>query len=104
MFDITADDTIKVYEQLKGRYELVLTSASELDEGFAADCPVIVGKSHGQILELYEYGGEFIMDVMDSKQACGTHWHPSDVERAVEDIAEFMEGKSDYQLSPFGKA
>ena len=104
MFDITADDTVKVYEQLKDRYELVLTSASELDEGFSADCPVIVGKSHGQIFELYEYGGEFIMDVMDSQQASGTHWHPGDVERAVEDISEFMEGKSDYQLSPFGKA
>ena len=33
-FDITVDDVIKVYEQLKDRYELILTSTSALDEGF----------------------------------------------------------------------
>lgn len=102
-FDITADDVIKVYEQLKDRYGLVLTSTSELDEGFTTDCPIIVGKAHGQIVELYEYGGEFILDVMDSKQTKGTHWHPNDVEGAADDIAEFMEGKSDYKMSPFRK-
>ena len=102
MFDITADDTVKVYEQLKDRYELVLTSASELDDGFSADCPVIVGKSHGQIIELYEYDGYFVLDVKDSKQTKGTHWHPINVEVAVDDIIEFMEGKSDYTLSSFG--
>ena len=101
MFDITADDVVKVYEQLKGRYELVLTSTSALDDGFTVDCPIIVGKSHGQIIYFYEYGGEFVMDVMDSKQTKGTHWHPNDVESVISDIVEFMEGKSDYELFPF---
>ena len=100
---VSADDVIKVYEQLKDRYDLILTSTSALDEGFTVDCPIIVGKSHGQIIELYEYGGDFVLDVMDSKKTKGTHWHPNDVEGAVNDIVEFMKGKSDYILSPFRK-
>ncbi len=104
MFDITVDDVIKVYEQLKDRYGLILTTTSALDEGFTIDCPIIVGKAHGQIIELYENGGDFVLDVMDSEQTKGTHWHPNDVEGAVDDIVEFMEGKYDYRMSPFGQA
>ena len=101
VFYITVDDVIKVYNQLKDRYELVLTTTSALDEGFTVDCPIIVGKAHGQVVELYEDGGDFVLDVMDIKQTKGTHWHPNDVEGAVNDIVEFMEGKSDYKMSPF---
>ena len=54
MFYITVDDVLKVYEQLKDRYDLLQTTTSELDEGFTVDCPIIVGKAHGQIIELYE--------------------------------------------------
>ena len=101
MFGITVDDVLAVYEQLKDRYDLTLTTASALDEGFTVDCPVIVGKAHRQIIELYEDGGDFIMDVMDAEQTKGTHWHPDDVESAADDIAEFMDGKSDYEMHPF---
>ncbi len=101
MFDLTVDDVLEVYEQLKDRYALVLTTTSALDEGFTVDCPIIVGEAHGQIIELYEDGGDFVMDVMDEKQTRGTHWHPYDVEGAIDDIVEFMEGKSDYKMYPF---
>ena len=101
MFGITVEDVIAVYEQLKDRYNLVLTTTSALDEGFTVDCPIIVGKAHDQIIELYEDGGDFVLDVMDAKQTKGTHWHPNDVEGAVDDIVEFMEGKSDYKMYPF---
>ena len=103
MFGITADDVIRVYELLKDRYDLVLTTTSALNEGFTVDCPIIVGKAHGQIIELYEDGGDFVMDVMDMEQTKGTHWHPNDVEGAVDYIVEFMEGKSDYKMYPFGQ-
>ncbi len=43
----------------------------------------LVGKAHGQIIELYEDGGDFILDVMDAEQTKGTHWHPNDVEGAI---------------------
>ena len=101
MFGITVDDVIKVYDQLKDNYDLILTTTSALDEGFTIDCPIIVGKAHDQIIEFYEDGGDFVLDVMDAEKTKGTHWHPYDVEGATDDIVEFMEGKSDYTMSPF---
>lgn len=101
MFDITVEDVFAVYEQLKDRYELVIANSLELDEGYSVDCPVLVGKAHGQIVELYEDGGDFVLDVMDAEQTMGTHWHPNDVESAVAYVAEFMDGKSDYKMHPF---
>lgn len=101
MFDITTNDIIEIYEQLKDRYELILTTTSQLNEGFTVDCPIIVGKAHSQIIELYAYSGDFIMDVMDENQTKGTHWHPIDVENAIEDIIEFMNGKSNYEMYSF---
>ena len=103
-FDLTADDVIAVYNRLKDRYDLILTTTSELDESFTIDWPIVVGKAHGQIIELYEDGGMFVMDVMDAEITKGTHWHPNDVDGAVDCIIEFMEGKSDYELHPFPSA
>ena len=59
------------------------------------------GAGHGQTLWLYEYGGDFVLDVMDEAETRGTHWHPMDVDSAAMGIAEFMEGRSDYELFPF---
>lgn len=101
MFGITVDDVLEVYEQLKDRYDLVLTTTSALDEGFTVDCPILVGKAHGQIAELYEDGGMFILDIMDDEQTMGTHFHPNNIGSAVEYIAEFMDGKTDYEMYPF---
>ena len=102
MCGIAVDYVLEVYERLKERYSLVLTTTSALDEGFTIDCPIIVGKAHGQIIELYDEDvGFFVMDVMDKEQTKGTHWHPFDVEDAVECIIEFMEGKTDYEMRPF---
>ena len=103
MFAMTDKDVLAVYEQLKVKdeYPLQMTTAAELDEGFTIDCPVLVGKAHGQIMELYEDGGMFILDVMDEQQTKGTHWHPNDVDSAIDDIVEFMEGKSNYEMYPF---
>jgi len=97
------NDIEKVYEQLKDRYDLVLTTTSALNEGFTIDCPILVGQAHEQIIELYEYEEILVMDVMDIAQTKGTHWHPFDIESAVEDIIEFMAGKSDYEMSLFNQ-
>ena len=37
MFGITVDDVVKVYERLKDRFDLVLTTTSALDDGFTID-------------------------------------------------------------------
>ena len=108
MFDITVNDVLNVYKQLKDSYPLVLTTTSalnaELDAGFTIDCPIIVAKAHGKIIWLYECDDIFVMDVMDEEQTKGTHWHPYNVEYAVHDIEDFINGKSDYDLQPFGQA
>ena len=100
MFNNTDQAVFAVYELVKSKYDLVLTTSFALDEGFTIDCPVIVGKSHGHILELYSDGSLFVLDIMDEVHTQGTHWHPNDVEDAVRDIVAFMEGKSDYELFP----
>lgn len=100
-FGITSDDVFQVYVRLKDKFSLEMTTTAVLDEGFTVDFPILVGKAHGQIIELYADGGMFILDVMDDAQTKGTHWHPYDIEIAVNDVAEFMSGKSDYDLSPF---
>ena len=86
---------------MKDKYALVLTNTAKLDEGFTVDCPILVGRAHGQILELYLDCEMFVLDVMDEAQTKGTHWHPNDVEGAIEDIEAFMDGKSDYEMYPF---
>lgn len=101
MFGMTEQHVIAVYNQIKDRYPLLLTNTMDLDEGFTIDCPILVGKAHGQILELYSDGDMFILDVMDEAQTKGTHWHPNDTDNAIEDIIAFMEGTSQYELFPF---
>ena len=101
LYNNSEDDLKAIYEKLKDRYALVLTNTAALDEGFTVDCPILVGRAHGQIMELYLDCEMFVMDVMDAEQTKGTHWHPNDVESAIKYIAEFMDGKSDYGLYPF---
>lgn len=100
---MTANDLLAVYEQLKDRYRLTMTTTAALNEGFTVDCPIIVGKAHGQIMELYKDGSYFVLDVMDEAQTKGTHWHPGNVASAIDDIVAFMEGKSHYELTPFNQ-
>lgn len=104
-FEITENDVLEVYKRLKDVYPLVLTTTSALNEesdaGFTIDCPIIVFKAHEQILQLYAYEDDFVMDVMDNEQTKGTHWHPDTVESAICHITDFMNGKSDYEMQPY---
>ena len=98
MLEITYQDVLTVYQQLKDKYDLVLTTTAELDDGFTIDVPIIVAKAHGQIIQLYACEDIFVMDVLNDAKTMCTHWHPYDVDMAVKDIAEFMDGKNDYPL------
>lgn len=91
------NEVLQVYEALKDRYDLVFTNTFALNEGFTADMPVIVAKAHGLILELYD-ADILVLDVIDEAQTKGTHWHPYDVNQAVEDIVDFFENKPKYKL------
>ena len=99
---ITEEDLLFVYDQLKDKYPLTLTTTKTFDDGFTIDTPIIVGRAHGQIITLYAIG-DFVLDVMDEEMAKGTHGHPVNTQVAIGEISEFMEGKSDYELVPFPK-
>lgn len=103
MFDLTEEDVKAVYAQLKGRYDLSLTNTFAVDDGFEEDIPILVGRRKGYILWLYEDGGDFVLDVLNAEMTAGTHWHPNDVEQAVEDIADFFENEPKYKLHRFPK-
>ena len=107
MFDMTDNDLFEVYNQLKNRYDLILTTTSalnrECDAGFTIECPILVGKAHGQIIELYVCDEMFVMDVMNDTQTKGTHWHPCSVKAAVKDIVDFMNGTCNYKMQPFSQ-
>ena len=101
LYNNNDDDLKAIYERLKDRYPLAFTNTFALDEGFTVDCPILVGRAHGQIMELYLDCEMFVLDVMDEAQTKGTHWHPDDIESAIGFIVEFMDGKSDYEMHPF---
>lgn len=101
MSNTASADVLAVYNQLKDKYDLVLTTTAALDEGFTIDVPIMVGHAHGKIIQLYNDGSDFVLDVMDAAKTKGTHWHPCDVSSSVEYIVDFMEGKKEYHMSPF---
>ena len=102
MFDITEKDVLSVYNKLKHNYDLLLTRTVLFDECFTINTTIIVGRAHGQIITLYACDDMFVMDVLNEQQTMGTHWHPYDIDSAVDDIVDFMNGKSDYSLHPLG--
>lgn len=97
-------------EQLKDKYDLVLTNTLALDDGYEIDVPVIRGKSVLGRFDLYleeEGSAEFVFTVECAKPKktlwCPTgekytHWHPQSVEQAVNDVIDFMEGTHQYCL------
>lgn len=98
---ITEKELLDVFERLKDRYGVVLTTTSAADDGFTVDCPIMVCRAHGQIMWLYAYEDVFVMDVMDEKKTKGTHWHPCTVEDAVRDMTEFLNGRANYRMYTF---
>ena len=103
MFEITENDVIKVYQCLKDKYILSLTSTFSLDDGYTIDTPIIVGEAHRQEIRLYACEGIFVLDVLNNDHTAGTHWHPQDTSAAANDIADFMSGRSDYPLQRFSQ-
>ena len=92
---------LEVYQRLKEKYSIKLTNTAALNDGFSMDCLILVAAAHGQILYLYDYDGDYVLDVMNAEKTKGCHWHPFDVESAVNDITAFMEGESDYPFADY---
>ena len=102
-----------IFEQLKAKYDLLLTNTFALDAGYNIDVPVLCGESKLGKFELYvdddfqDGYGEFVFSVefpAPKKRSCffpadtGTHWHPQTKEQALEDVIAFMEGTHKFCL------
>ena len=99
-----------IYEQLKDKYDLLLTNTFSLDDGYTIDVPVLRGTSVLGRFDLYkedEDCDEFVFTVEYAKPKkpawCRaaekyTHWHPQSREQAMNDVIAFMEGTHKYCL------
>ena len=102
-----------IYNQLKDKYDLVLTNTFALNDGYEIDVPVLCGTSVLGSFQLYvdddwaDGHYEFVFSVKfatSKKDGCffpirdGTHWHPQTKEQALSDVIAFMEGTHRYCL------
>ena len=89
-----------LYEQLKGKYDLLLTNTFSLNAGFDVDFHVICGKSKlGKFYLFPDYfvdGDCWFTFSVDLPNGEYTHWHPNSVEQAMKDVVAFMEGNADW--------
>lgn len=84
-----------VYDQLKDEYCLVLTNTFSLENGaedYDEDFEILCGESSAGKFQLYDAGLYIVFDV-DKSDGTYLHWHPADINEAVNDVREFMQGK-----------
>ncbi len=87
-------DVVAVYEALKVQYPLTLTSAYALENGkedYDEDYVMICGTSSAGTFQLYDNGLYGVFDV-DKADGSYTHWHPTEIGEAIEDVKLFMSG------------
>ena len=89
-----------IFEQLKDKYDLVLTNTFALNDGYEIDVPVLCGRSLLGTFYLYKEDpdwDEFVFSVAHS-DGHHDHWHPQSREQALEDVVAFMEGTHKFCL------
>lgn len=92
MSDTCKNDVKAVYEALKERYDLKLTTGLAIDAGFDWDMDVLTGKSGSDTFYLYDNGANIILDYDTEEGLSNNHWHPADEEEAAQLVTGFMEG------------
>lgn len=91
-------DVKAVFERLKDRFPLELTHAFALENGeadYGENYTMLCGTSSAGTFQLYDDGLYGVFDV-DKADGGYTHWHPSHIEEAVEDVIAFMQGTCKY--------
>ena len=99
-----------IYEQLKNKYDLILTNTFALDSGYTIDVKVLCGESILGKFNLYKEvddWDEFVFSVeyaTPRKERWSlipekyTHWHPQSRDQALNDVIAFMEGTHRFLL------
>lgn len=83
-----------VYNQLKDRFDLVLTNAFAVENGeedWGEDIELLCGESSAGKFTLFDAGQGLQFDV-DKPDGTYIHWHSAGVEEAVNDVIMFMQG------------
>ena len=81
-----------IYDRLRGRFPVTLTTALAVDDGFTEDVPIIVGQSGMSDFWLYLYDDELVLSYGIPGQAHRDHGHPQSADEAVRWVTNFMEG------------
>lgn len=81
-------DPVAVYEQLKKDYPVTLA----MEPCWDYEIPVLYGKSSLGQFELWDNGMDIIFGI-NRPDGTSTHWHPGDVQEAVEAAVLFLQGK-----------
>lgn len=87
-----------IYEQLKDKYDLVLTNTFSLENGikdYGDNFPILCGASALGQFQLFHNGLYFIFDV-DKADGSYTHVHPYDITECVTCIIRFMNEDVDW--------
>lgn len=99
-----------IYEQLKNKYDLILTNTFALNSGYTIDVKVLCGESAFGKFHLYKEDDdcdEFVFTVELASPGKPrwylsaekyTHWHPQSRDQALKDVAAFMEGTLNFLL------
>lgn len=91
--DRTPLNVTAVYEALKDRFFLTLTSAYCLENGktdYDEDYIMVCGSSSAGSFQLYDNGLNGVFDI-DKVDGSYSHWHPADTKEAIEHVIAFME-------------
>lgn len=78
-----------IYDLLKTKYNLIYTNTFALDAGFTEDLPILCGKAGGLTYWLYDDYGELVFSYEVPGQNHHDHWHPQDIDEAIEAIEKF---------------
>lgn len=87
-------DIREVYARFAPRFPGVFR-LEEGDRKHGEDFQILHGSSCAGRFEVYDNGLDIVFDVY-KPDGSYTHWHPADLDEVIEDIQEFLHGRSKY--------
>ncbi len=82
-----------IYDQLKDKYDLELTTGLASNAGFGWDMKILTGEGKLGRFYLYDEGAGPILNYDDPTGGLAMdHWHPGDTQEALQYVVAFLEG------------
>lgn len=80
-----------IFNRLRERFPVTLTTAFAVDDGFTEDLPILVGQTGTSDFWLYLYDDELVLSYGVPGQAPRDHSHPQSADEAVRWLTDLME-------------